>query len=422
VLVRDTNGDGKADLVGTNRVNSQLLLGCDGGPGCVGGLGVVPAWTTTARPVAGVIPDVNADGRAEAVVTDTGFGGAGAGRAWLHLSDATGLSTTPVWATLGDSHYPGFGPDVVVPGDIDGDGRPSEFLITSGGRIYAFFPQPGRLATMQAGFAWPREDATQAQFDAGEAVLGNAVVASAAGDVDRDGFDDLVVGDAADLGETRPGRVHLMTGGLRPLGKPPFLPGARVCNLPTTGKPDITVDVPALRRSLYVEHVEFAPESCEVREGCVGAPGARRLLRFAASIANFGGAPAIIPGPDRAPELYRVSECTGAPELVNFAQYTLIDPTGATAALGRKQSIFMIDIAPNCIDAGPARLFLPDQGCPPAGATCTSRTRPASGSTSPACPTDATRCASASIPTGSSISRTRCPTARRSRSSSPATR
>jgi len=370
LAVGDTNGDGMDDLVFTNRLDSQLRLGCRAEePDCVGGLRSTPAWTTTQQPVSGMVPDINGDGRSEALVTDAGIlGSVGEGRVWLYLSDPTtgGLAAAPAWATLGDPHYPGFGPGVIIPGDLDGDHRSTEFVMPSAGRIYAFFPQRHKLADMQPGFAWPREDATQDQIDAGEVLFRNGVAVAAAGDVNGDHFDDLIIGSSPAFDHTQPGRAYLMTGGRRHgHGDPPFLPGAPVCDLPSTGKPDLTVDQPALERSLFVENVTFAPDACEIAEGCVGGPGVRRLLRFATSVANFGGAPAIIPDSDTAPELYHFNECEGVFELDNFSQYELIDRHGSRIAAARKQSVFLVDIAPNCINAGPATLALPGQRLSP---------------------------------------------------------
>ena len=371
LAVGDANSDGIDDVVLSNRLDSQLLLGCRASePGCDGGLRAAPAWTTAAHPVAALIPDLNRDGLSEALVTDAGFfGSVGSGRVWLYLSDPAtgGLSATPAWQTLGDPHYPGFGPFAIVPGDLDGDHRATEFVIASAGRAYAFFPRLHDLANLEPGFAWPREDATQAQIDAGEPVFGDGVVVRAAGDVDEDGFDDLAIGNPPGFDGVRGGRAFLFGGGRRDRDDPPpFLPGAPVCQLATaTGKPDITVDTPALERSMFVDVRTFAPDACEITEGCIGGPGTRRLLRFATSIANFGGAPAIVPSPDDAPDLYHISTCDGEPELSEFSAYELTDASGATIAAGRKQSVFLVDIAPNCIDAASATLYLPAQGLSP---------------------------------------------------------
>jgi hypothetical protein len=366
VAAGDTDHDGKDDLIVADGVDSRLFRGCRAHDrDCDGGLRSAPAWTI-AQTVIGMIPDINHDGLSEALVTDSGFG---AGRVWLYLSDRStgGMSLMPVWSTLGDPGYPGFARQIIVPGDLDGDHRSNDFVISSAGRVYAFFPRLDQLAALQPGFAWPREDTTRDQIAAGDLTFRSSVVVAAAGDVNRDGYSDLIISDPPNfLGDNQPGRVYLVAGGRRPRqGDPPFLPGAVVCNLPQTGKPDLTVDEPALKRSLFVDNVVFAPDACEIAEGCVGGPGARRLLRFATSVANFGGAPAIIPGVDTAPELYHLNACEDEFELDGFSQFDLIDPTGATATVGRKQAIFLVDLASNCINAGPATDYFPDQGVTP---------------------------------------------------------
>jgi hypothetical protein len=364
----DTDHDGNDDLIVADGIDSRLFRGCRAHDrDCDGGLRTAPTWTI-AQTVIGMIPDINHDGRSEALVTDSGFG---AGRIWLYLSDRStgGMSPMPVWSTLGDPGYPGFAKQIIVPGDLDGDHRATDFVVSSPGRVYAFFPRLGELAAMQPGFAWPREDTRRDQIAAGDLIIRSSAVVAAAGDVNRDHYDDLIIGDPSlVLGDQPPGRVHLVAGGRRPVhGDPPFLPGAVVCNLPQVGKPDLTVDEPALKRSLFVDNVVFAPDACEIAKGCVGGPGARRLLRFATSVANFGGAPAIIPGVDTAPELYHLNACEDEFEfeLDGFSQFDLIDPTGATTTVGRKQSIFLVDFASNCINAGPSTDYLPDQGVTP---------------------------------------------------------
>lgn len=363
----DTNRDGKADLL-TRGTTSQLWLGCRAyEPGCDGGLRAEPAFATT-QVVSGMIPDLNHDGLSEAIVMPPGInGGIVGGRAFLHLSDRTtgGLSASPAWSMLGDSGYPVFGARVVVPGDLDGDHRPTEFLLQASGRVYAFFPRLDELATMEAGFAWPRLDTLREQLSSDELRFGSSQTMSAAGDVNRDGLDDLVLADPPLFGQTRPGSVHLLSGGRPPHQAPPFLRGALTCDLPENGKADLTIDAPALARSLYIHHREFAADACEVIDGCVAAPGPRRLLRFAASVANFGGGPAIIPGQDTAPELYHLNACTQSFELDGFAEYQLFNAADQSLAIGRKQSVFLVDIAPNCINAPPSMLDFTTQRLSP---------------------------------------------------------
>jgi hypothetical protein len=113
---------------------------------------------------------------------------------------------------------------------------------------------------------------------------------------------------------------------------------------------------------LFVERKTFEPDACELAEQCIGGTGERRLLRFSTALANVGGAPAIIPGPDTAPELYRLNTCEGELELDGFARYELVDATGTIIATGRKQSIFPIDLSSSCINGGPATDYFPDAG------------------------------------------------------------
>jgi len=148
-------------------------------------------------------------------------------------------------------------------------------------------------------------------------------------------------------------------------GPAPFLPGEVTCQLPASDKPDLYVDPASLARSLFVEQHEFAADSCEIAEECVAAPGLRTLLRFSTSIANLGGAPAVIPGPDTAPELYHFDECHDHFHLDDFARYELLDASGTSVATGRKQGFFLIDNAPYCSDGPPLSDFFPDQGISP---------------------------------------------------------
>ncbi|HSK05678.1 MAG TPA: FG-GAP-like repeat-containing protein [Kofleriaceae bacterium] len=368
-LVRtgDTDADGRADLVVVASIGeARLYRGCAlGAPDCDGGIGAEPAWTTDRR-VYGAAPDVDGDGRAELLLADGVF--EAYGRMWLHLSDAAtgGFSDAPATATLGDPNYPGFGAVVVRPGDLDGDGHATEIVVAAVGRVYAMFPAPGE-PDLRPGFAWPRNNSLQGQLlgDAPVFTWGTLSVA-AAGDLDGDGDADLVAGNAPEYDDPRPGRVFVFAGGKRkpitPARPRPYLHGDRSCGAAPGDRPDLTVDAEALARSLYVEHRAFDAGSCELAEGCVAAPGVRRLLRFTTSIANLGGGPVVIPGPESAPHLYHFDACHGHDHLSDFARYELRDRHGGVIATGRKQGFFLLDNAPYCADGAPAADYYPDQG------------------------------------------------------------
>jgi hypothetical protein len=366
VRTRDGDGDGRADLVVTTGAGeSQLYRGCAvGAPDCDGGLGAAPVWTAERR-LHGTVPDLDGDGLDEALLGDGVFGAFG--RLWLHRSDAQtgGFREAPSAATLGDPNYPAFGAAVARAGDLDGDGDDTEVVIAAAGRLYAFFPASPHTA-LRPRFAWPRYNQLQAQLLGGGAVLtGGTTSIDAAGDLDGDDRADLVVGNAPEFDAQAPGRVFVFAGGklkpITPAHPRPFLFGNRVCGAPAGALPDLTVDADALARSLYIEHREFAADSCELAEACVAGPGVRRLLRFTTSIANLGGGPVIIPGPESAPHLYHFDACHGHDHLSDFARYELRRPDGDVIAVGRKQGFFLVDNAPYCANSAPAGDFFPDQ-------------------------------------------------------------
>ncbi|MCJ7739318.1 MAG: FG-GAP-like repeat-containing protein [Anaerolineae bacterium] len=137
--------------------------------------------------------DINDDGYADVIVGAPlmDHGQTDEGLAWLYLGSSTGLSTTPVRYLESDHAGAQFGFSVGTAGDVNADGY-SDILVgapyweddvTNEGRSWLYLGSAGGLA---ANAAWHAESNTLG------AQLGYAV--GTAGDVNGDGFADVIVG------------------------------------------------------------------------------------------------------------------------------------------------------------------------------------------------------------------------------------
>lgn len=107
--------------------------------------------------------------------------------------------------------------------------------------------------------------------------------------------------------------------------------------------PDLVVDVDALRASTIVSTRDFASTDCAVVEGCIDAPGTRRLLRFTTATANVGTGDLTVGDPATG-ACFQWSPCHMHYHFQGFSQYTLYQPDGVTvAARGHKQSFCLED-------------------------------------------------------------------------------
>ena len=195
----DVNGDGFADVVvtayqGGLRGIVRMFMGSVSGVSHSSDLTfTVSDATHLGNSVAGA-GDVNGDGFADIVVGDRDWGtGSGrTGRAHVFLGSPSGIITTPATTLVGPDGLGGrFGEYVASAGDVNGDGY-SDVIIAAPlalnvGRVYIYLGGSGGLAAAPVAML----------ARTGSNLFGNGV--ASAGDVNRDGYSDVIVygGDGA---------------------------------------------------------------------------------------------------------------------------------------------------------------------------------------------------------------------------------
>ena len=224
----DVNGDGYADVIVGDpdygpSGRAYLFLGS------ASGLAVTPAWVVDGFEFVGsfgisvaAAGDVNGDGYSDVIVGDYSQNGPGAQNtsqsARIFLGSATGLSTAPAWILSGPHTEARFGASVRTAGDVNGDGY-DDILVgaiwysngqSQEGAIFLYLGS----ATGPSGSAWSVEsNVAGRQFGTS---MGTA------GDVNGDGYDDVIVGDYLDSnGQTNEGRAYLYLGSVTGLSPTP---------------------------------------------------------------------------------------------------------------------------------------------------------------------------------------------------------
>jgi hypothetical protein len=227
-LAGDVNGDGYGDiLVGcdacasgqTGEGRAFLHLGSASGPG------IAAAWTAESNQASSAFGrsvstagDANGDGYADVLVGapsyDNGETGEGAAFVWYGSVSGLGLSGTPAnadWTAEGGQPTATLGMSVAPAGDVNGDGLGDVILgafgfdASPGGNEGAAWVYPGSASGLASQATWATVG-PQADGGFGETV-------ASAGDVDGDGYSDVLVGVVRyDNGQTDEGAVFLYRG------------------------------------------------------------------------------------------------------------------------------------------------------------------------------------------------------------------
>ena len=218
----DVNGDGYSDVIVGAVVfdNGQS----DEGRafvyhGSASGLSATANWTAESDQAnayfgwsLSTAGDVNGDGYSDVVVGAFIYdnGQSDEGRAFVYHGSASGLSATENWIAESDQESARFGSSVSTAGDVNGDGY-SDVVVgapyydngqTDEGRAFVYH---GSATGLSATANWTAES------DQTDALFGYSV--STAGDVNGDGFSDVVVGAIYyDNGQTSEGRAFVYHG------------------------------------------------------------------------------------------------------------------------------------------------------------------------------------------------------------------
>ncbi|MFZ5475503.1 MAG: MopE-related protein [Myxococcota bacterium] len=165
-------------------------------------------WTAFGYAVAGA-GDVDGDGYDDVVVgapSDSTYASS-AGAAWVFPGSATGVATTATTAIYGTAAYDQVGASVAGAGDVDADGYDDVVVGT-----VAYYDLPGEAYLHRGSAAGLSATADTTLTGASSSCYFGSRVAGA-GDVDGDGYDDVLVGDYCDsTGGGDAGRVWVYHG------------------------------------------------------------------------------------------------------------------------------------------------------------------------------------------------------------------
>jgi hypothetical protein len=199
----DVNGDGYSDIIvgapsydngQTNEGKAYVYHGA------AGGLSITPSWTAESNQALAYFGravssggDVNGDGYADVIVGALNYdnGQTDEGRVYLYNGSSSGVSSTASWTAESNQAYSEYTKSISSAGDVNGDGY-SDIIVgapvydngqTNEGKVFVYY---GSSSGPSGSADWSME------YNQANASFGNSV--SNAGDVNGDGYSDVIVG------------------------------------------------------------------------------------------------------------------------------------------------------------------------------------------------------------------------------------
>src|SRR6185503_12130423 len=219
----DVNGDGYGDVLVASRAfsNGEYLEGAVflylGSAAC---LAASPAWSAEGNEQVAYFGidiaaagDVNGDGYGDvsicAVLADLAHVQQGEGAAYVYLGSAGGLSTSPAWSAEGNQRFSGFGDSLSGAGDVNGDGF--DDVVVGADEMRRGERGEGLVFVYLGSAAGPSTTPDWTVEGGVRGLLFGSSVGSA-GDVNGDGYDDLIVSAPGYMSFLATGRVSVFLG------------------------------------------------------------------------------------------------------------------------------------------------------------------------------------------------------------------
>ena len=207
----DINGDGYSDII----IGAVRYLSYKGKVyvylGGSSGLPSSPNWTATGENTGdyfgrsvSTVGDINGDGYCDVIIGAPIFSNS-KGKVYVFLGGLMGLSSSPIWTQTGEYSDDYYGFSVSIAGDVNGDGFSDIMVGAEGfssyqGKVYVY---NGRTTGLSLSPNWTKQgENTNDEF-------GYSV--STAGDINGDGYCDVIIGAYYYLGGK--GKTYVYTGG-----------------------------------------------------------------------------------------------------------------------------------------------------------------------------------------------------------------